>query len=189
MSTVKSKKLQVGTDASASNNFTIYQPSTPDGTLRIGVGNADSPTEVGQFNANGYKPASPHLFYAIGTTGQSISASTWTVLQLGNEIYDTDSEYDVSTYRFTPSVSGYYQLNGTSMKTSGSGHHIIGFWKNGSKFLQGSYSTNEQYTVSSSCIMYMNGTTDYVNLMIYTSLASTTNAANTHFSGHLISQA
>ena len=56
MSTVKSKKLQVGTDASASNNFTIYQPATPDGTLRIGVGNADSPTEVGQFNANGYKP-------------------------------------------------------------------------------------------------------------------------------------
>ena len=46
MSTVKSKKLQVGTDATSSNNFTIYQPATPDGTLRIGVGNADSPTEV-----------------------------------------------------------------------------------------------------------------------------------------------
>ena len=43
MSTVKSKKYQVGTDATATNNFTIYQPGTPDGTLRIGVGNADSP--------------------------------------------------------------------------------------------------------------------------------------------------
>lgn len=53
MSTVKSKKLQVGTDATASNNFTIYQPDTPDGTLRIGVGNADSPTEVAGFNATG----------------------------------------------------------------------------------------------------------------------------------------
>ena len=53
MSTVKSKNLQVGTDATASNNFTIYQPSTPDGTLRIGVGNADSPTEVAQFNSTG----------------------------------------------------------------------------------------------------------------------------------------
>ena len=53
MSTVKSKKLQVGTDASASNNFTIYQPSTPDGTLRIGVGNADSPTEVARFTSSG----------------------------------------------------------------------------------------------------------------------------------------
>ena len=53
MSTVKSKKLQVGTDASASNNFTIYQPATPDGTLRIGVGNADSPTEVARFTSSG----------------------------------------------------------------------------------------------------------------------------------------
>jgi len=53
MSTIKSKKLQVGTDATASNNFTIYQPSTPDGTLRIGVGNADSPTEVARFDSNG----------------------------------------------------------------------------------------------------------------------------------------
>ena len=27
MSTVKSKKLQVGTDATSTNNFTIYQPA------------------------------------------------------------------------------------------------------------------------------------------------------------------
>jgi len=53
MSTIKSKKLQVGTDATSSNNFTIYQPSTPDGTLRIGVGNADSPTEVARFDSTG----------------------------------------------------------------------------------------------------------------------------------------
>jgi hypothetical protein len=189
MSTVKSKKLQVGTDATSSNNFTIYQPSTPDGTLRIGVGNADSPTEVGQFNANGYKPASPHLFYAKGTTGQSISASTWTVLQLADEVYDTDNEYDTSTYRFTPTVSGYYQLNGTFMKTSGSSHQIIGFWKNGSKFIQGAYSTNDQYAVSTSCIIYMNGSTDYVTMMGYSNVSVTSNATNTHFQGHLIAQA
>ena len=45
--------IQIGNDATSSNNFTIYQPSTPDGTLRIGVGNADSPTEVARFNSNG----------------------------------------------------------------------------------------------------------------------------------------
>ena len=51
MSTVKSKNLQVGTDSTSSNNFTIYQPSTPDGTLRIGQGTADSPTEVARFDS------------------------------------------------------------------------------------------------------------------------------------------
>jgi hypothetical protein len=189
MSTVKSKKLQVGTDASASNNFTIYQPSTPDGTLRIGQGTADNPTEVGQFNSNGYKAASPHLFYAKGTTGQSISASTWTVLQLGNEVYDTDNEYSTSTYRFTPTVDGYYQLNGVFMKTTASNHHIIGFWKNGATYIQGAYSTNDQYTVSSSCIIYMNGSTDYVEMRGYSNAGITSNAANTHFQGYLIAQA
>jgi hypothetical protein len=39
MSTLISKNIQVGADGTASNNFTIYQPASPDGTLRIGNGN------------------------------------------------------------------------------------------------------------------------------------------------------
>ena len=39
MSSLISKNLQVGSDPTATNNFTIFQPATPDGTLRIGNGN------------------------------------------------------------------------------------------------------------------------------------------------------
>jgi hypothetical protein len=39
MSTLISKNVQIGADGTASNNFTIYQPASPDGTLRIGNGN------------------------------------------------------------------------------------------------------------------------------------------------------
>ena len=53
MSTVKTVKYQVGTDGTSTNNFTIYQPDPPDGTMRIGVGNADSPTEIAQFTSSG----------------------------------------------------------------------------------------------------------------------------------------
>ena len=76
MSTVKSKKLQVGTDATATNNFTIYQPSTPDGTLRIGVGNADSPTEVAQFTSAGMVSGATSLTTASGSA-PSYSARAW----------------------------------------------------------------------------------------------------------------
>ena len=76
MSTVKSKKLQVGTDASASNNFTIYQPATPDGTLRIGVGDADSPTEVAQFTSSGLVSGVSKLDTATGSA-PSYSARAW----------------------------------------------------------------------------------------------------------------
>ena len=39
MSTLVSKNVQIGADATATNNFTIYQPATPNGTLLIGNGN------------------------------------------------------------------------------------------------------------------------------------------------------
>ena len=42
MSTLKVNNLQVGQDATATNNFTLYQPAVPDGTVRLGVGNSGS---------------------------------------------------------------------------------------------------------------------------------------------------
>jgi len=80
MSTVKSKKLQVGTDATSSNNFTIYQPSTPDGTLRIGVGNADSPTEVARFDNTGMVGGGKILQVQstkMGSAFTTSSTNTW----------------------------------------------------------------------------------------------------------------
>jgi len=44
MSTVKTNNVQVGQSGTATNNFTVYQPSTPDGTVRIGVGNSGATT-------------------------------------------------------------------------------------------------------------------------------------------------
>ncbi len=44
MSTLKTNNVQVGQSVTATNNFTLYQPSTPDGTVRIGVGNSGATT-------------------------------------------------------------------------------------------------------------------------------------------------
>ena len=103
MSTVKSKKLQVGTDATATNNFTIYQPASPDGTLRIGVGNADSPTEVGRFDSNGLNK--------LGTaTGDapSYSARAWVNFNGTGTVAIRDSG-NVSS--ITDSGTGTYRIN------------------------------------------------------------------------------
>ncbi len=40
MSTVVTKNVQIGNSGTASQNLTWYQPSTPDGTIRLGVGNS-----------------------------------------------------------------------------------------------------------------------------------------------------
>lgn len=44
MSTLKTNSVQVGQSITATNNFTLYQPSTPDGTVRLGVGNSGATT-------------------------------------------------------------------------------------------------------------------------------------------------
>ena len=120
MSTVKSKKLQVGTDATSTNNFTIYQPASPDGTLRIGVGNADSPTEVGRFDSNGLNK--------LGTaTGDapSYSARAWVnfngtgtvaIRASGNVSSITDNATGKYTVNFTTAMTDTnYCVNGTTI--------------------------------------------------------------------------
>jgi hypothetical protein len=112
MSTVKSKKLQVGTDATASNNFTIYQPATPDGTLRIGVGNADSPTEVAQFTSAGLVSGVSKLDTATGSA-PSYSARAWVnfngtgtvaIRESGNVSSITDRGAGLYTVNFTTAM-------------------------------------------------------------------------------------
>lgn len=180
MSTVKSKKLQVGTDATATNNFTIYQPATPDGTLRVGVGNADSPTEVGQFNSNGYVATKSPAFSAyISSTNQSVSSATWTKVTLNAKLFDTTSDYDNSTnYRFTPSVEGYYQVN-FALRADGTGKSRVhcALYKNGTIWHYGvgnRDTTNSPTYVSGSSLIYLNGSTDYIEMYGYVNGSSTT---------------
>jgi hypothetical protein len=54
MSTLKTNNVQVGQSVTATNNFTLYQPSSPDGTVRLGVGNSGATTaDVASFNSSG----------------------------------------------------------------------------------------------------------------------------------------
>jgi hypothetical protein len=167
MSTVKSKNLQVGTDASASNNFTIYQPSTPDGTLRIGVGNADSPTEVGRFNNNGYVPATAPLFSAYMTGTQAFSgAGTLTKIEFNTETYDTANCYDTSNYRFTPNVAGYYLIKACIVFGVATGVCNLWLFRNGSQDKIGGQILNSSSAVSVTLteLAYCNGTTDFIEM-------------------------
>jgi len=214
MSTVKSKKLQVGTDASASNNFTLYQPATPDGTLRIGVGNADSPTEVAQFHSSGITMASgkeianadgqtmtntPAFSVRLGASEQTIPETTYTKLAFESVLFDTDNAFDDTTnYRFTVPVgkAGKYQFNIQARCDSGSNSNLLlsqlRLYKNG-----GSYSASynyfaNSYTRSSShhvTAMINLAEGDYVEAYVYiNSVDNTGGVVNTslytEFSGH-----
>ena len=194
MSTVKSKKLQVGTDATSSNNFTIYQPASPDGTLRIGVGNADNPTEVGRFDSNGYVATNAPAFEAKSNSTTSIPHATWTKVEYNNELNDTTGDY--SSSRFTPSVAGYYIITATACIGSLSDQTFaLSLYKNGSytnAYVLGGFKSGVfDSATSTSLVVYMNGTTDYYEAYVYQASGVTkiTLSYGITFSGSLIQQA
>ena len=134
-------------------------------------------------------------FSAYQSSAQSIPNASFTKLQLQTKVFDTASCFDNSTnYRFTPNVAGYYQINGqVSIGGAALGYSQITIYKNGSEYSRGSVSPNNtsvgaQSTVSN--LVYLNGSTDYVELYVYqNSGGSVTNQNNTfmnYFSGSMV---
>jgi len=107
------------------------------------------------------------VFSATRSTTQSISSSTFTKVQFNTEVFDTNSNYDnSSTYRFTPTVSGYYQFNWrVSCDTTGI-TMFSAIYKNGSIYRRGAQPTST-YGSNGSAVIYMNGSTDYVEIYAY----------------------
>jgi hypothetical protein len=186
MSTVKSKKLQVGVDSTESNNFTIYQPSTPDGTLRIGVGNADSPTEVARFDATGMISGgvvtAPTMERRYNSSAQIVSNATLTTLAFNTEVFANPSSiYDSGTKQFTPTKAGYYEVYFQAMNDNANVPYrmITNIYRNGSgdsRGYQSTTSSTEYFGVANSTsIIYCNGSTDYFDCRVYALEASSNN--------------
>tara|TARA_R110001592_G_scaffold216215_1_gene469795 strand:+ start:447 stop:974 length:528 start_codon:yes stop_codon:yes gene_type:complete len=58
--------------------------------------------------ASGVLPANTPAFAAKMNGTQSVSHNTSTKIEVDTELYDTNSAYNTSTYRFTPGVAGKY---------------------------------------------------------------------------------
>ena len=108
-------------------------------------------------------------FSAYYNTTSSFTTGTTTQVPVNTVIFDTASCFNTSTYRFTPTVAGYYQVNGKIRIT---GTNITGnanIYKNGSVLMIGSYVTATSSLVFgiTAVLTYMNGSTDYLELYGY----------------------
>jgi hypothetical protein len=104
-------------------------------------------------------------FFVRPSASQTITLATETKIQLNTEEFDTSSNFDTTTYRFTPTVAGYYQISAgvraTGATTNTSSGIII--YKNGSSYVANySQATNITQYPTISSLIYMNGSTDYI---------------------------
>jgi hypothetical protein len=131
-------------------------------------------------------------FSAYQSSAQSITASTWTKVQLQSKEFDTASFFDNATnYRFTPTVAGYYQVNGAVEWAFVTGMGGISIYKNGSIFKVGAFSLATSVGTSAivSSLIYLNGSTDYIELYCYETngtVNTVTGAVQTYFQAAMV---
>ena len=143
----------------------------------------DTSTFGGNIDVTGNVITDAPAFSCRISASQAISSSTNTKIALDRELFDVTNDFDNSTnYRFQPTIAGYYFISGcvllaNNINNAGSYTQIR---KNGSSFMSGSGSASGAVYggMSASGLIYLNGSTDYVELWIYQNAGSTINAIN-----------
>jgi hypothetical protein len=141
------------------------------------------PTTTGTLAING--PA----FSAYQSTSTAVTPSTATKVLFDVELFDTNSNFASS--RFTPTVEGYYQVNArTGLSSSVLTRAQAAIRKNGVS-VNALEDTNGATAYSSigSALIYMNGSTDYLEIYVFIAGATTIydgGAANTWFQAAMV---
>jgi hypothetical protein len=173
--------MSIVLQSSGGGSVTIAEPATASNFTQT------LPASDGTVMVSGNMPA----FSAYATSNQSISSATFTKITLDTEVFDTNSNFASS--RFTPTVAGYYQVNG-NMRCGGTVKtvSVVAIYKNGSVYGYGNQINGTgavQLVVSE--VVYLNGSTDYVELYGYVDATSptfeyATTSANCRFSASLV---
>ena len=163
-------------------------------TAVAGTSTATFPSATGTVMVSGNMPA----FSATSNATQALSNNVYTKVSYQTKTFDTNSNFDNTTnYRFLPTVAGYYQINVQgSITASSSVVQFVGLlYKNGSGFgsrlwdinPSSALSSNGYVTQSGSSLIYMNGTTDYLECYEYVYGASATLTTGTGSNGNVFS--
>ncbi len=155
--------------------------STINGIPVSALGSGASPTNVPVFRVtkNG--------------TDQTLPTSTYTKLTWNTKAIDTYNSFDLANGRFTPTVAGNYLIHlavGCNNATQAANACVASIIRNGTKVSQQVNRAAEfDVTANATVIVYLNGTTDYVEATAYneaTTASITGTTSYTYFEGSLL---
>lgn len=119
-------------------------------------------------------------FSAYLSSAQSVANATFTKISFDTETFDTNNNFASS--RFTPTVAGYYQVNYNIGLLVTTGTVGLFLYKNGSPICNGGYVSGSANVggatwVAGSNLMYMNGSSDYLEVYLYQTSGSSANTS------------
>tara|TARA_R100001463_G_scaffold43574_1_gene90900 strand:- start:166 stop:702 length:537 start_codon:yes stop_codon:yes gene_type:complete len=108
-------------------------------------------------------------FLATMTANQTVANNTYATVACNNEVFDSNSCYDTSTYKFTPNVAGYYFLSGSGRfdGTGGDNEYRMQIFKNADSVSQvmTEWLSQEVQSIVSG-VHYANGSSDYFQFKV-----------------------
>ena len=134
-------------------------------------------------------------FSAYGGTQSGVANNTSTILTCNSEVFDSDSKYDTSTYRFTPGVTGKYFFYVAFKNNQSSDRLQCGIYKNGSLISEADgrmepenngHGSNTYTGVQGSVISICDNTSDYFQAFGWQKSGSTLTFYNARFMGYKI---
>ena len=143
--------------SSGGGSVTIAEPSTASNFT------ATMPAATGTVMVSGNQPA----FSAYQAGAQNISNNTLTKITLDTEVFDTNNNF--ASGRFTPTVAGYYLITAavTYAAAPANGSCQTKISKNGAGDTNNCLTaavSGQLFGASASAVLYLNGSTDYVEL-------------------------
>jgi hypothetical protein len=162
-------------------------------TLTIGDSNTSTITLKSGATLTNFPDNTPS-FFAHANGNQNISNNTDTKVEIDTEILDSDGKFDTSNNRFTPTVAGYYIINGIARfdATTTISSARIKIYKNGSNYYEiDVFKDTQDFSLSISQVVYLD-TDDYVELYVRQNSGSTVpingsdplNSVSASFSGY-----
>jgi len=166
----------VAISGDTSGAVTLTVPAT------AGTQTVTFPAATGTAMVSGNMPA----FRAYSSGNFTISTGAYAILPLNTKSFDTNTCYNntgstvtlngvsAPQYSFAPNIAGYYQVN-LAVSTSATGTQINPvIYKNGSAVIYGTVSngiTGYAGGGVASDLVYMNGTSDYIQAYCYISVS------------------
>ena len=172
----------------------LTQSADNSGVLQLasGAGNLVTvPSSTGTMALTSQLPVAGPAFGAYGVVATTPSGGTNTKVKVSTEYFDTANAYDNATnYRFQPTIAGYYQINGGVCMNSGVSRLMAMIWKNGSEYQTTDINSNT-VKLSISTLLYLNGSSDYVELYTWNADGGVAiaNTGQTNFNGCLVRSA
>jgi hypothetical protein len=177
--------ITFGTGSSATEKMRISS------TGGVSIGNTTDPgatnlSVTGKISIGANQAVNGPAFSAYASSAQTLNGGAATKVNFGTEEFDTNNNFASS--RFTPTVAGYYQVNAQVYTGTPQSRFIVYLLKNGAGCKTGNDFSSIAYGNTMGALVYMNGSTDYLEIYAYFSTTGNTNFAvdATWFNGAMV---